>query len=64
MNPIAEDLTGWCETDAMGLPLLDVFRIINERTREPCTNPVQKVLATGQIVGLANHTMLIARRRP
>ena len=61
MNPIAENLTGWCETDAMGLALMDVFRIVNERTQEPCANPVEKVLATGQIVGLANHTMLIAK---
>jgi PAS domain S-box-containing protein len=61
MNPIAEDLTGWPEAEAADHPLLDVFRIVNERTREPCVDPVEKVLATGQIVGLANHTMLIAR---
>ena len=61
MNPIAEDLTGWPEAEAAAPPLLDVFRIVNERTREPCVDPVEKVLATGQIVRLANHTMLIAR---
>jgi PAS domain S-box-containing protein len=61
MNPIAEDLTGWREAEAAERPLLDVFRIVNERTREPCVDPVEKVLATGQIIGLANHTMLIAR---
>ncbi len=61
MNPIAETLTGWQEAEAVGRPLMEVFQIVNERTREPCANPVEKVLQTGQIVGLANHTLLIAR---
>ena len=39
----------------------DVFRIINEDTRRPAENPVDKVLETGKVVGLANHTALIAR---
>ncbi|MGD8267993.1 MAG: PAS domain S-box protein, partial [Desulfobacterales bacterium] len=61
MNPIAEDLTGWNEADAVGRPLMEVFQIVDERTRQPCANPVEKVIATGQIVGLANHTLLIAK---
>ena len=40
---------------------MDVFRIVNERTGEPCASPVDRVLSTGQIVGLANHTILVAR---
>ncbi len=39
----------------------EVFKIINETTREPVGNPVEKVLTTGNIVGLANHTILIAK---
>ncbi|MDJ0802423.1 MAG: PAS domain S-box protein [Desulfobacterales bacterium] len=61
MNPVAEELTGWNEADAVGRPLMEVFQIVDERTREPCANPVDKVIATGQIVGLANHTLLIAK---
>lgn len=61
MNPIAEALTGWYEAEATGRPLPEVFRIVNERTRQPCVNPVDKVLTTGSIVGLANHTILIAK---
>ena len=61
MNPIAEDLTGWREAEAIGRPLMGVFRIVNERTGEPCANPVDHVLSTTQIVGLANHTILVAR---
>jgi PAS domain S-box-containing protein len=61
MNPMAEHLTGWFSHDAVGQPLPDVFRIINAFTRENVPSPVEKVIAEGQIVGLANHTVLIAR---
>ena len=61
VNKVAEALTGWTQREAAGRPLTEVFRIINERTRVPCENPVDKVLATGGIVGLANHTALLAK---
>jgi PAS domain S-box-containing protein len=61
MNGIAEALTGWSEPEACGRPLSEVFRIINEQTREVVPSPVARVLETGGIVGLANHTMLLAR---
>jgi PAS domain S-box-containing protein len=61
MNRVAEQLTGWTEAEAAGRPVEEVFRIINEETREPAVIPVASVLATGQIHGLANHTILTAR---
>lgn len=61
MNAVAVALTGWPEEDAVGVPLTDVFKIVNEDTREPVENPVNKVLREGKIVGLANHTVLLAR---
>ncbi len=61
LNPAAEAMTGWKLAEAQGAALERVFRIINEDTREPVVNPVQKVLDTGIAVGLANHTALIAR---
>jgi PAS domain S-box-containing protein len=60
MNPVAEDLTGWNEAEAVGEPLEDVFHIVNKRTGERVENPVDKVFCEGVIVGLANHTTLIA----
>ena len=60
MNPVAQALTGWKE-EATGRPLDEVFRIINEETREPVEHPVARVLRDGTVVGLANHTLLIAR---
>jgi PAS domain-containing protein len=61
MNPAAERLTGWSLADALGQPLSDVFRIISALTRLPAQNPVQLVMAHGEVVGLANHTTLLAR---
>ena len=60
-NQIALALTGWQPHEASGRPLEDVFRIVNEDTRKPVESPVSKVLAEGKVVGLANHTVLIAK---
>jgi PAS domain S-box-containing protein len=61
MNPVAEYLTGWSFDEARGLASAEVFHIVNERTRQVVDSPVQRVLAEGVMVGLANHTVLIAK---
>jgi len=61
MNPVAESLTGWNQAEAAGRPLDDVFRILNEETRHIVENPAMRALTEGIIVGLANHTVLIAK---
>ena len=61
MNPTAERLSGWTLADARGQPLAEVFRIVNADTRETVQDPVQLVMAHGRVVGLANHTVLLAR---
>ncbi len=61
LNPVAERLTGWKQNEAKGKPFETVFFIVNEYSRERLPNPMKEVFATGQIVELANHTVLIAR---
>ncbi|HKX62987.1 MAG TPA: PAS domain S-box protein, partial [Verrucomicrobiae bacterium] len=61
LNQEAVRLTGWPTAEAAGRPLSEVFHIIHEQTRQPAENPVQKVLQTGEITGLANHTFLVSR---
>ena len=61
LNPVAQTLTGWSQSDASDQPLGTVFNIINEQTRLLVENPVEKVLKLGIVAGLANHTALIAR---
>jgi PAS domain S-box-containing protein len=60
LNPVAEAMTGCKVKDALGKPLQDIFRIIHEDTRDAAENPVERVLTTGEVIGLANHTSLIA----
>ncbi|MFH0976377.1 MAG: ATP-binding protein [Spirochaetota bacterium] len=61
MNKVAEKLTGWTLNEAKGKDLADIFRIINELTRKPGQNPVERVLSTGNVIELSNHTLLISR---
>src|SRR5207248_879019 len=61
LNPVAESLTGWDGEEAQGQPLEAVFPILHEQTRSPVENPVAKVIREGVIVGLGNHTVLLAR---
>ena len=61
MNGVAETLTGWTNDAAKGTPLVDVFHIVNETTRQPVANPAGLVIRSGHVVGLANHTVLISR---
>lgn len=55
LNQEAERLTSWSNSEANGRPLADVFQIINEETRAPVENPVDKVMRLGGVVGLSNH---------
>ncbi|HYE34927.1 MAG TPA: PAS domain S-box protein [Methylocaldum sp.] len=61
INKVGEQLTGWTEQEALGRKIDDVFHIINAKTREPAEDPVTRVLENGHILGLANHTVLVAR---
>ncbi len=67
LNPVAIRMTGWSAADAVGRPLSDVFNIVNEHSGLPVRSPVDIVIAKGETVGLANHTVLISKdgtRRP
>jgi len=61
MNPVAENLTGWTLQEAQGKSVKTIFQIINASTREPIPNPIEKILVTGEIIYLSNHTTLISK---
>jgi PAS domain S-box-containing protein len=61
LNQVAGRLTGWDIAAAGGRPLEEVFRIVNESTRQPVPNPALRALKEGAVVGLSNHTVLLAR---
>jgi PAS domain S-box-containing protein len=58
INPVAEHLTGTTFSQAKGKAVTEVFPIFNEVSMRPVENPVRKVMESGQIVGLANHTVV------
>ena len=60
MNPMAEHLCGVKLGNVLKKPLTEVFKIISADSREIVENPIKKVLLTGQVAGLANHTILIS----
>ncbi|KPU46353.1 putative diguanylate cyclase YegE [Oxobacter pfennigii] len=61
LNKVAEEITGWREEEARGRPFEEVFELISEDTGKKVEDPILKVLKTGKIIGLANHTILIAK---
>lgn len=61
LNEMAEKLTGWDSLDARGCPIVEIFHIVNAKTRDLVENPVEQCLREGKSVGLANHTVLIRR---
>lgn len=62
LNAVAEKITGWSTSEAIGTSFTEVFVLQKEDTGEPVENPIRKVLDTGRIIGLANHTELVDRR--
>lgn len=61
LNPIAETLTGWTTEQARGLPMDDIFHIVQDGSRQPAANPIRECLQTQKIVEMANHTILLRR---
>jgi PAS domain S-box-containing protein len=61
MNQVAQRLTGWSHDEACGQPLEAVFNIVNEETLQVVESPATRALREGVIVGLANHTLLLAK---
>lgn len=61
INQIGEKLTGWTQAEAVGKSLEEVFRLVDERDRLSCENPVEKVMETCEIVELGDSVLLLAR---
>ncbi len=61
MNPVAESLSGWTQGEAEGRSFAEVFRIVDERSRQVRNSPVDHVLNTDATVNPDPHTVLVAR---
>lgn len=61
MNPVAQELTGWSQDEALGQPIEEVFRVVDEVTRTPVENIVAKVRRLNGVAGAANHIALVRK---
>lgn len=61
LNPIAEELTGWSAHEVIDRPLKEFFLLIDEDTRKPIPDPVERCLHEGKIVTLADRAILVSR---
>jgi len=61
MNKAAQEISGYNEKEAKSSPFVQVFKLISEETGRKVEDPVAKVLETERIIGLVNHTALIAK---
>lgn len=60
MNPVAENLTGWTQSEAIGALPDDVFRFVHEVTRAPIENPILKAIREGNSVRLPDNALLLS----
>ena len=62
LNKSAQEITGWSDQDAQNHDFTEVFDLTSEETQEKVESPIEKVLETGEIIGLANHTVLMNKQ--
>lgn len=60
-NPVAERLTGWVKDEVLGMPIAEVFQLLNEDSREPIKDPVERALRLGRVVRISRRALLIGR---
>ncbi len=61
LNPVAEKLLRWSADEAIGQRVGTVFHIVHQESGDVAPSPVDFVLSTGSVGGLANDTMLVRR---
>lgn len=60
-NKAAQELTGWDATEAIGMPLPNVFKIVDQISRTPLENPIEKIIRTRERIELSANTSLMTR---
>lgn len=61
LNPVAERLTGWSRQEALGRPLIEVFRIVDATSRETTRNPMEEAMQLDQLAGLTANCVVVGR---
>ena len=61
LNPVAEQLTGWSNTEAHGHPVSEVLHLVGELDGSVLANPAERVLGMGKADAMAENALLVAR---
>jgi diguanylate cyclase (GGDEF)-like protein/PAS domain S-box-containing protein len=61
LNLVAEKMTGWLQQEAIGRPMLEVVRILDDANREIVLNPAQRAIGLNQTTPLAAKCILVQR---
>ena len=61
LNVVAEHMTGWSRSEALGHPLTEVFQIIDGVTHKPSPNPLELAMQVDKAVGLSANCILVRR---
>ncbi len=61
LNPVAERITGWNQKEALSRSFTEVFHAVNEKTRRPIENPVEKSIREGVVINLESGTVIIRK---
>jgi diguanylate cyclase (GGDEF)-like protein/PAS domain S-box-containing protein len=61
LNPIAEEISGWSFSEAVGKDATEIFKIVDENSRQPLENPIIKVLKTHKMAALPENTVLVGK---
>jgi diguanylate cyclase (GGDEF)-like protein/PAS domain S-box-containing protein len=63
LNGVAEKMTGWTQTEASGIPLDEVFQLVDSSTRDKTPCPTTKAIIENHTVAVEADCMLIRRDR-
>jgi two-component system, cell cycle sensor histidine kinase and response regulator CckA len=61
LNSVAETLTGWPVREAVGKPVTEVVRLIDEQTRQPVESPIGRALGDRTMVATQDNRALVSR---
>jgi diguanylate cyclase (GGDEF)-like protein/PAS domain S-box-containing protein len=61
LNLVAERMTGWSREEAIGRPAVEIFHIIDSKTREPARDPLQLAVSHDMPMGLMANSLLIRK---
>ncbi|OVE77172.1 hypothetical protein BVX99_03360 [bacterium F16] len=61
MNPVAEALTGWGTDNSLGLPLSEIYHVVNTKTGEPFTSLQEPTSESGDTTRTLHHGTLLSK---